>query len=228
MTKFKHENIELFHGDCIEGIAKIPDGSIDAIVTDPPYFLGLTHNGQKATLSDLNIALPFYKELFREFKRVLAPSGSVYFFCDWRGYAFYYPLFNQFIGADNMLVWDKGSGCGNFYTYEHELIIFGTNNRRPCWKGARNIIREIKSFPSGAKKTNGAKVHPTQKPVELIEKLITDSTQEGATILDTFAGSGTTGIACHNTGRKFIGFEIDEEYYNIAVKRMKEAFKCEE
>lgn len=225
MTKFKHENIELFHGDCIEGIAKIPDGSIDAIVTDPPYFLGLTHNGQKGTLSDLNIAAPFYKELFREFKRVLAPSGSVYFFCDWRGYAFYYPLFNQFVGADNMLVWDKMHGrVARSYWYSHELIIFSGKTLKADIS-SKSIITGIRG---GFASRRGEKVHPTQKPVELIEKLITDSTQEGATILDTFAGSGTTGIACHNTGRKFIGFEIDEEYYNIAVKRMKEAFKCEE
>ncbi len=87
-------------------------------------------------------------------------------------------------------------------------------------KGARNIIREIKSFSTGAKKTNGEKLHRAQKPIELIEKLIKDSTNKGDTVLDPFMGSGTTGIACKKAGRKFIGIEITEKYYNISKNRL--------
>lgn len=221
------ENITLLHGDCIDLLPKIPDGSINTIVTDPPYFLGMTHNGQKGCFNDLAICRPFYQKLFTEYKRVLKPNGCVYFFCDWRIYAFYYPIMNGILGVKNMLVWDKVSGPGSFYTYQHELIIFHTKRNTFNVKGTRSILTGIRSFSGGAKKTNGEKVHPTQKPVELIEKFITDSTDEGDTVLDTFAGSGTCGVACINTGRRFIGMELDDGYFEIAKKRIESALKKE-
>lgn len=76
------------------------------------------------------------------------------------------------------------------------------------------------AFSSGAKSTNGEKVHPTQKPVEIIEKMIQDSTEPGGVVLDTFMGSGTTAVACLRTGRNFIGFELDEGYHAIAQQRI--------
>ena len=219
------DDIKLLHGDCIDLLPKIPDSSINSIITDPPYFLGMTHNGQKGCFNDLAICKPFYEKLFTEYKRVLKPDGCVYFFCDWRSYAFYYPIFDSVLGARNMLVWDKQSGAGNFYTYQHELIIFTTKRNAFNVKRTYNIITGIRSFSTGAKKTNGEKVHPTQKPIELIEKFILDSTDAGDTVLDTFAGSGTAGVACINTGRRFIGMEIDGGYFEIAEKRIKTALQ---
>ena len=219
------ENINLLQGDCIDLLPKIPDGSINSIITDPPYFLGMTHNGQKGCFNDLAICKPFYQKLFTEYKRVLKPDGCVYFFCDWRSYAFYYPIMNGILGVKNMLVWDKKSGPGNFYNYQHELILFTTKRNALNVKGSYNIITGILSFSSGAKKTNGEKIHPTQKPIELIEKFIRDSTDSGDTVLDSFAGSGTTGVACINTGRRFIGIELDDNYFAIAKQRIETALK---
>ena len=193
------DDIELLHGDCVDLLPKIPAASIDAIITDPPYFLGMTHNGQKGCFNDLAICKPFY---------------------DWRSYAFYYPIMYGILGVKNMLVWDKQAGPGNFYTYQHELVIFTTKRNAFNVKGTYSIISGIRSFASGARKTNGEKVHPTQKPVELIEKFIKDSTDEGGTVLDTFMGSGTTGVACINTGRRFIGMELDDNYFAIARQRI--------
>lgn len=219
------ENINLLQGDCIDLLPKIPDGSINSIITDPPYFLGMTHNGQKGCFNDLAICKPFYQKLFTEYKRVLKPDGCVYFFCDWRSYAFYYPIMNGILGVKNMLVWDKKSGPGNFYNYQHELILFTTKRNALNVKGSYNIITGILSFSNGAKKTNGEKIHPTQKPIELIEKFIRDSTDSGDTVLDSFAGSGTTGVACINTGRRFIGIELDDQYFDIAKQRIETALK---
>ena len=213
-------DIELLHGDCIELLPKIPNESIDTIITDPPYFLGMTHNGQKGCFNDLAICKPFYEKLFTEYKRILKTDGCVYFFCDWRSYAFYYPIMYAVLGVKNMLVWDKKSGPGNYYTYQHELVIFTTKRHAFNVKGTYNVINNIPAFTSGAKKTNGEKVHPTQKPVELIEKFILDSTNGGDTILDTFMGSGTSGVACINTSRKFIGMELDNNYFEFAKKRI--------
>lgn len=221
--------------DCLEGLAKIPDKSVDLIVTDPPYFLSMGHAGSTAnafatnsdqvnsnrTFGDLSIAKPFYRQLFQEFRRVLKPGGSFYFFTDWRGYAFYFPIMNAELPVRNMIVWDKKSGPGSFYAFAHELIIFGTYSSR-CKKGVGTNVWRMSAFSSGAAKTDGVKVHPTQKPIEIITKMIEDSSEPGAVVLDTFMGSGTTAVACLRTGRNFIGFEQDEKYHALAMGRIAE------
>lgn len=216
--------------DCLEGLKAVPDKSVDLIVTDPPYFLSMGHAGDKKnaqnlmlnsnrTFNDLAICAPFYKELFGEYNRVLKEDGSFYFFTDWRGYAFYFPLLNAALPVRNLVVWDKKSGPGSYYTYSHELIVFGTAAPKLRNKGGTNVWR-MPAFSSGAKSTNGDKVHPTQKPWGLIAKCIEDSTEPGAVVLDTFMGSGTTAVACLRTGRSFIGFELDERYHAIAQQRI--------
>lgn len=211
--------LKLYNGDCLEKIKELPDKSIDLIVTDPPYFLGMTHNGQKGDFTDLKICEPFYNGLFTEYNRVLKDEGRIYFFTDWRGYAFYYPVFARHIPVRNLIVWDKKSGAGNQYNFAHEFIIYGT--KKPINQGGSNVWRET-AFSSGARKTNGEKVHPTQKPVELIERIIKDGSKPGATVFDGFMGSGTTGVACLNTGRKFIGVELQQKYFDVACTRFGE------
>jgi site-specific DNA-methyltransferase (adenine-specific) len=221
--------------DCLEGLAEIPDKSVDLIVTDPPYFLSMGHAGSKETakngneqltsnrtFGDLAIAKPFYRQLFQEYRRVLKDSGHFYFFTDWRGYAFYFPIMNAELPVRNLIVWDKKSGPGSYYTFAHELIIFGTSAPKLLHKGGTNVWR-MPAFSSGAAKTNGEKQHPTQKPWELIAKCIEDATEPGAVVLDTFMGSGTTAVAAIKTGRNFVGFELDEKYHAIAMKRIEEA-----
>ncbi|UTY24239.1 DNA-methyltransferase [Treponema denticola] len=218
-------DITILQGDCIDLLPKIPDSSINSIITDPPYFLGMTHNGQKGRFNDLAICKPFYEKLFTEYKRILKSDGCVYFFCDWRSYAFYYPIMYGILGVKNMLVWDKNSGPGNFYSYQHELVMFTTKRHGFNVKGAYSVISDVPSFRSGAKKTNGEKLSPTQKPIELIEKFVLHSTNEGDTVLDTFMGSGTTGVACIKTSRQFIGIELDDRYFSIAKTRLENSIK---
>lgn len=88
-----------------------------------------------------------------------------------------------------------------------------------------DCLEGLKEIPdnSGARKTNGEKEHPTQKPWELIAKAIEDSTEPGAVVLDTFMGSGTTAVACIKTGRNYIGFELDEGYHAVATQRITDA-----
>lgn len=221
--------------DCLEGLAAIPDKSVDVIITDPPYFLSMGHAGSTTTarrnsdqlqsnraFNDLAICTPFYKQLFQEYARVLKEDGSFYFFTDWRGYAYYFPLINAELPVRNLICWDKKSGPGSFYSFAHEFVIFGTY--KPKTKnGVGSNVWRMAAFSSGAKATNGEKVHPTQKPVEIIQKMIEDSTEPGAVVLDTFMGSGTTAVACVKTGRNYIGFELDERYHAIAEARAAEA-----
>lgn len=121
-----------------------------------------------------------------------------------------------------MIVWKKDNhiGTGNWYRYNYELIMFGTKGKSkrefsPCERDIFNIPL-AEAFVS-------KRIHPSQKPVELIEKMILNSSHEGETVLDTFIGSGTTAVACINTNRHFIGFELDEKYFDIANKRIEEA-----
>lgn len=223
--------------DCLEGLKNVPDKSVDCIITDPPYFLSMGHAGSKTnaktcvrnsdalnsnrTFNDLAICTPFYKELFAEYARVLKDDGSFYFFTDFRGYAYYFPLINAALPVRNLIVWDKKAGPGSFYSFAHEFIIFGTYKSKTKGGVGSNVWR-MAAFSSGAKKTDGEKVHPTQKTVEIITKMVEDSTEPGGVVLDTFMGSGTTAVACLRTGRNYIGFELDEGYHALAQKRIAE------
>jgi site-specific DNA-methyltransferase (adenine-specific) len=209
----------LTQGDCLELIKELPDGSVDGIITDPPYSLGVTHNGQKGSYSDLVIMKPFFSSLFYQFKRVLKRDGCLYLCCDWRTYPFMYPILDEYLKIDNLLVWDKLHGrVQPFYWYSHELIIF--HGRVKKMDISMKSIFGVKGFGSGAQETNGAPVHPTQKPVELFEKFILDSTEEGGVVLDAFAGSGTLAVAAIKTKRNYICFELQDKYVKIATERI--------
>lgn len=147
------------NSDCLEGLKEIPDNSVDLVVTDPPYFLSMGHAGDRnnakkmmlnsnRTFNDLAIAKPFYAQLFQEFRRVLKEDGSFYFFTDWRGYAFYFPIINAELPVRNLIVWDKKSGPGSFYSFAHELIIFGTSRPKLLHTGGTNVWR-MAGFNSG-------------------------------------------------------------------------------
>lgn len=218
--------------ECLHGLKELPDKSVDLIVTDPPYFMSMGTAGSKTnardsqlatnrTFNDLAICTPFYKQLFQEYARVLKEDGSFYFFTDWRGYAYYFPLLNASLPVRNMIVWDKKSGPGSFYSYAHELIVFGTYKSKTKGGVGTNVWR-MAAFNTGAKSTNGEKQHPTQKPWEVIAKAIEDSTEPGGVVLDTFMGSGTTAVACIKTGRNYIGFELDEGWHAVAMQRIAE------
>jgi site-specific DNA-methyltransferase (adenine-specific) len=215
----------IYQGDCLDGLKLIKSKSVKLIIADPPYFIGMTHNGKRGSFVDLAICKPFFKMLFVEFKRILNADGEVYFFCDWRSYAFYYPIFDAIVpgGARNLIVWDKISGAGNFYTFNHELMIYGSVKNDVAKKGAN--IWKSKSFASGAKMTNGEKVHDTQKTIEIIEKIITDSSKAGDLIVDPFSGSGTVSICCRKLSRDFIAFELDEDNFDVGNKRASQNFQ---
>lgn len=215
--------VDLFQGDCLDLIKDIPDGSVDCIITDPPYMSTMQHNGAMTDFSDTAILKPFFSELFAQFKRILSGRGSVYFFCDWRSFCFYFPIMNQHLPVKNALVWDKVTGPGTFYGFSHEFVIFSTQHSS-LKIGAKNVIK-LPGFACGAKKTNGDKVHPTQKPVELIELFLSHTTNVGDTVLDCFMGSGTTGVACVRNNRNFIGMELQEKYFEIAKTRIEDEIK---
>lgn len=196
--------------DCLDGLAQMPDGCAKLIVADPPYFMGLTHNGQHGQFNDLAVAKPFYRQLAQQLRRILNDHGEFYIFMDWRGCAFYYPIFAEYLPVKNMIVWDKMSGPGKFYNSSHEFILYGCIDPQTK-KHARNVWTE-RGFTSGSIQTDGEKIHPSQKPIALIQRIITDASVPGDLVVDPFAGSCTTAVACIRTGRRYVCFEVSETY----------------
>jgi len=209
----------IYNEDCLEGIHKIKDGSIDLITTDPPYAIGTTSNGKKGNFTDNNLIKPFFDLLFKEYYRVLKDGGEFYICTDWRTYPFLYPILVKYFDVRNLIVWDyEWIKAGSHYRFSHEFIIYGFKgkNKRRFSASERDVWR-IKPINF----TSKDKLHQAQKPVELFEKMINNSSEEGDVVLDTFFGSGTTAIACLNSGRQYIGFELDENYFNIAQDRIR-------
>jgi site-specific DNA-methyltransferase (adenine-specific) len=215
-------NTVLFHGDCLELLRELPACSVDAIVVDPPYFQGVNHNGIRSERGDLSISRPFFMQFFAAMARTCKDERAVYVFCDWRTNGLFLDTMTEYFEVRNSLVWIKHVGTGNHYQNSYETILFHCNSGRRF--PYSNVLTGIKSFNGGAKVTNGAKLHPTQKPVELLEKLIIDSTQQGMTVLDPMMGSGSTGVACAKAGRSFIGMEIQRKYFDIACQRIERAY----
>ena len=205
-------DVQLYLGDCLDVLRTLPDGSVDAVVTDPPYgcdndcdYTRFSGGLSESTCFHLGIHgdnQPFDPIPWPTFPKVIL----------W-GYQFYADKLPQ----GTVLVWLKkrDSQLGTFLS-DCELAWQkggkGVYLRRHIWHG---FDRETER----GQKT----LHPSQKPVALMRWCIERVTQPGQTILDPFMGSGTTGVACVQTGRKFIGCEISPEYYAIAEKRIADA-----
>ncbi|KAF5083490.1 DNA adenine methyltransferase YhdJ [anaerobic digester metagenome] len=212
---------ELKKGDCLELLSELKDGSIDLLITDPPYAIGTTSNGTKGSWSDNNLIRPFFEKYFEEIKRVLKNGAEFYINTDWRTYPFLYPIVTTKLDVRNCIVWDyEWIKAGSHYRFSHEFIIYGFKgeNKRTFDASSRDVWR-IKPINFTSKN----KWHQAEKPIELVKTMILNSSKEGDIILDTFAGSGTTGVACYETKRQFIGFEIDDDTYKKAIKRVKAA-----
>ena len=240
--------INLLHGDCLELMKGIPDGSVDMVLADPPY-------GTTACKWDSIIDLPL---MWEQLKRVIKPNGAIVMTAS--------NPFTSILISSNLsefkysLVWKKSRPSHfaqapyRFLTEHEDVVIFsrggvsknakermvynpqglvechrickgkGHSDHRPS-KVTQNEYTQTKTgYPKSILdfKNNTAKYHPTQKPVALMEYLIKTYTNEGETVLDFAMGSGTTGVACKNLGRDFIGIELDDDYFNIASKRINE------
>lgn len=205
---------KIYNIDCLEGINKIADGTVDMITTDPPYCVGTTSNGTKGEWTDNNLIVPFFERLFGQYKRVLKDGGALYINTDWRTYPILYPIIQKYFIIRNLIVWDYGRiKAGNHYRFRHEFVVYATNgDSKRAFSAAEPDVWNIKPINFTSKN----KLHNAQKPTELVVRQIENSSREGELILDTFIGSGTTPIACMETGRNFIGFEISEKVFRYS------------
>ena len=216
-------DVSLWRGDCLEVMRGMEAGSVDAVITDPPYFLpqqsyvGKRGEGyHKRHLGDMSVFDTYFKVFFVEVDRILKDTGTSYVFCDAKSYPFFFRSMYPHFKHVRLLIWDKVvSYNGYTWRHQHELIAWGEREnaeRVPTGDGdilsCRGVLQKDRQ-------------HPAEKPDLLIRRLIEKHDHD--TILDPFMGSGTTGVACHQTGRNFIGIEIDETYFKIAEQRIKKA-----
>ncbi|HGH1346821.1 TPA: site-specific DNA-methyltransferase [Acinetobacter baumannii] len=233
-------NVQLGHGDCLELMKSIPDGSVDLILADPPY---------GTTQCKWDSVIP-YEPMWEELKRIIKPNGAIVLFGS--------EPFSSALRMSNIKqykydwIWDKklpsGMQIAKYRPMQrHENIMVFCKNGTPCYYPimspqkertgkiySRSETSPIK-YDDGILKTykeknpqsiiefykrEGKSLHPTQKPVAILEYLIKTYTQEGETVLDFTMGSGSTGVAALNTKCKFIGIELDDNYFNIAKERI--------
>jgi site-specific DNA-methyltransferase (adenine-specific) len=205
-------------GDCLEVMKEIPDKTVDLVLTDPPYCIGTTSNGSRASWLDNNLIRPFFEIWFDEIKRLLTDDGEFYICTDWRSYPFIYPIVTTKLTVKNCIVWDyEWIKAGSHYRFSHEFIIYGLREKgkRKFSASERDVWRI-----SPINFTSKDKHHQAEKPIPLMAKAITNSTKEGDIVLDPFLGSGTTAVACLELNRHFIGIELSSEYCEIAKNRI--------
>lgn len=231
--------INLMQGDCLERMKEIPDGSVDMVLTDPPY---------GTTACKWDSIIPF-EPMWEQLKRVIKPNGAIVMTAS--------QPFTTTLIASNMKmfkycwVWNKKQG-GNPLNAKRQplrvvedVVVFNAKTYNPQMRTGKprkkgGITKQPETtgkvdlnftayndqyYPTSiieiancANKKD--RVHPTQKPVALMEYLIKTYTKEGETVLDFTMGSGSTGVACVNTKRKFIGIELDQGYFDIAKQRI--------
>ncbi len=216
--------VTLYHGDCLEVMRDMADGSVDAVVTDPPFFAPATHYQSRVNWgrkwSDMSILEQWWGLQCDELKRVLKPDGHALAFCNADSYPAFYPAMYSRWDKLVALVWDKDRpGLGRVWRHQHELIIAARNTGayEPNDGRLRGDVIRCKATLSRDRE------HPVEKPAEMLGQLIEACCREGGVVLDPFMGSGTTGVACVTTNRNFIGIEKDAGYFEIAKRRIQEA-----
>jgi len=245
----KH-NVILFKGNCFDILPKLPENSIDMIFADPPYFLsngGITcHAGKMVSVNKgkwdeskgVEENFQFTLRWLRESQRVLTPNGTIW--VSGTSHIIYtVGSAMQALGYKilNDIAWFKVNPPPNlscrYFTHSTETILWAAKNKNSRHYFNYELMRKLNNnkqmlslwsikAPGPLEKIYGK--HPTQKPLELLNRIVLASTRLGDVVLDPFSGSSTTGIAAFREGRKFLGVELEEEYLKVALKRLKDAF----
>lgn len=216
---------EIYNKDCIEGMKEIPDESIDLIVTDSPYLMNYKtgwrknkkHKFTSTILNDNNFDLVAI--YISECYRILKNNCACYMFCNVNHVDFFKTQLERVgFNIKNMIVWVKNNHtAGDLvaqYGKKYELVFYCNKGRAPI-RGKR--ISDVWEFP---RVSCNNLLHQNQKPIELIKQCVEKSSDKDAIVFDGFMGSATTAIACLETGRHYIGYELDSDYYKIACNRV--------
>jgi site-specific DNA-methyltransferase (adenine-specific) len=214
---FRDDAVTLWNGDCRDILPTLR--GIDCVVTDPPYFLPAAHYSVRGetskSLGDLSILEHYFRGLLKEIHDCLKPEGVAYIFCDGQSYPIFHRVGYSTWKRIRPLIWDKGTSVNGYaWRHQHELIAYcekAGSEKVPTGDG--DVLRE-----NAVKVAN--REHLAEKPSKLIMRLIQKSTKPGETVLDPFAGSGSTLLAARDCGRKAIGIEMEMNYCQIAIRRI--------
>jgi len=212
---------KIHQGDCMNLLDDLPKLSVGCVITDPPYSTPvITGFGRKRfnNVADLSIQEQYIRTFKEKLERVLKPNAPVFIFCN----DSYYPsIFRAFYDwkCKQMIVWDKGKiGMGKPFRKQHEIILYTNRESMEYYRNGITFSTVMKYKQVSTNK----RLHPAEKPLELIKDLIKGFTKEGDLVLDTFMGSGVVAIASQQLKRKWIGFELNAEFVNITNKRLKQ------
>ena len=215
---------KIHNEDCIGGMNGIPSESVDLIVTDPPYLISYKtnhrknkdHKFTKEIANDNNPSV--ISKYIEECYRILKNDSAMYMFCGFDKVDFFKKELEKYFKVKNMIVWVKNNHtAGDLkaqFGKKYELV-FLVNKGRALFNGKR--LTDVWEFD---RVVGNNQLHQNQKPLELIEQCITKHSNVGDVVFDGFIGSGTTAIACLNTNRNYIGFELDKGYFDIANDRI--------
>jgi site-specific DNA-methyltransferase (adenine-specific) len=209
----------LFQGDCLELMKDMSTGSIDMILSDIPYGeVSQKSSGlRKLDRGNADTCTIDLGAMVQQAVRVC--SGSFYIFCGTEQVSEIISHFKVHKLTTRLCAWEKSNPSPmngtKLWLSGMEFCIFA---RKPKSTFNEHCQKALWKFPVGR-----SKVHPTEKPVALMERLVKASSNEGETVLDFTMGSGTTGVACKNLNRDFIGIELDSEYFKIAQDRIAQA-----
>ena len=229
---FDDGQIQIWNADCRDVLPTLESGSVDLVLTDPPYASGARRDAERSVRGSMlretadedwfsHDAMTtwgfswFFQSLLMPMRTVLSRGGHFYVFTDWRMQPTIYGMLEAHgYRVNHSLVWDKMHfGMGAYWRNQHEHIVFASNGMPNAMlnRGMGSVL-QCKTVSSESR------VHPTEKPTALLHRLI--AAVPGETILDPFMGSGSTLIAAKNLGRRAIGIELEEKYCEIAVKRL--------
>ena len=229
----------LINDDCFSVLKNIPDHSVDLILTDPPYNIAKysTGNMKFNWRSEINNDLAEWdlselnpKDLIGEFKRVLKPNGNIFIFCSYNIIGEDHKVFDPEFDTFQFMVWHKTNPVPNFrkssFLNSCELIV-SCWNKGHTWnftnqRDMHNFIENSICMGSErVKNKDGKSLHPTQKPVAILEKIVKIASNENDLVLDCFNGVGSTGVASLKNNRRYLGIEIDKTYMDATEQRLK-------
>ncbi|MGO4277423.1 site-specific DNA-methyltransferase (adenine-specific) [Cupriavidus sp. OV038] len=245
--------LRLYQEDVLEGISKIPDGSIDLVVADPPYGLGKDYGNDSDRLSG-QAYLEWSERWMDAIVPKIAPRGSLYLFCTWQYSPELFVMLKQRLTMINEIIWDRRvpsmGGTTRKYSSVHDNIGFFARQRdyyfdldpvripydaetkkarsRPRFEGKKWLEvgynpKDLWSVSRIHRQDPERADHPTQKPLEIVERMVLASCPPGGLVLDPFTGSGTTAVACVRHGRRFVGYEMNPEYAQLVRQRVEAA-----
>ena len=214
-------------GDCLDVMQDIPDGSVDMVCTDPPCGMNFQSNWSKNGPRHKKIegdSAADFRWLQDAFRLLKPDGGGLISFCDWNtSHRWREEIERAGFVIKSQVIWDRlHHGMGDLkgaFAPQHDIVWYATKGRRIFVNGRpKSVIRHKRPSPAD---DHG---HPTCKPVALMEELIRATDDgSGSVVLDPFLGSGTTGVAAANTGRRFIGIEMDADYFTVAQARIQKA-----